>query len=555
MNKVVKEAALKFAVLWFSQIPFRTSSLYLHNTLDASTSFNEPMITLSNVAILQCITEICQTMTEKAPSASFRPSPDFFATYSLGIILRLQHSSAVSIIEEELRAHGEGEASKVLHQTARATQLVLQAAIDLLALSCISMYIIEGTINGRRFDIDTCKSNPSIVIFLNSDSLDLGSLSKQMELELMKRVRSFSFPSLMQESTFEVSMRLIEQIESFSDGNAENRRPGSGDSTGTEDASATVITHNAASVSHERDALLQQPKYRSKSSDLSQRFQVEDTTLAHSTTVPTLIDLFAIDGDHSMQCSAEGGVIGTDASPRVAPPMTVRNSSFDRHKLRSLKQTKANSYNSGLITAMNGPSSPSQSGKFDPYLEEPRVVGPPKASPLTTPARKTLHSPQISYSPEPILPYVQKSRDREVGGRSDNVEASAMTASTAALSSSLISTLSSDSQALSPGMSAASDSYIRAASARVKRSRLKNLHHIPIHQDTHLVPAPLQLDPPLEVQGDAAEWKSDSADKDSELSGRTPVNAYRQSLPSPNVRNREIRKMVRNLLLSLICIC
>lgn len=521
ISRSVKEASLKFGSLWFAQISFRTSSAHVCNVLEAATTFSEPLIALTNVAVLQSLVEICE---QAVSPISFQPSLDFLAKYAVGVMMRLQHSC--SVVDEDM-------SDKVVRQTAKATQVVLTAAIDLLALCCISLYAIEGLVHGRVFDMPSCRGNPSVVLYLSSDSLDISALSKTMEQELLKRIRSLSFPSLTQESTFEVTMRLLDRLENPCDnGEGKDDAPLSTFTDDTQDSGS--ITSPVLSPTR----LLQLPKYRSKSSDMSQRLGIpadeENLAMLHSTTTSTLIELF----NNATTVLMDSNIKPDMISPRAAPPPTLRSATFDRQKLRALKETNArpNSYTSGITSAMLGEGS----GKYDSIELSPMVSQIiPARRPSQTAAGIAMHTDAL-HQP-----------------RQSDGFASSLTSQDSLRSSlpydpfkaSLDSTLSSSLESIG---SSSNDNYTRAASARVKRSRLKNIHQ-PVHAPAHI--EPLQYPSDVEASYSDFEGKPRSglsiatplAENEEEMdshsqstSSRTPI-AIKQSLMSPNARNREVR--------------
>eukprot|EP01039_Chlorochromonas_danica_P001542 gene1542-1680_t len=630
VNKIVKESALRFAALWFSLISFQVSSLFLCKTLEGSTAFSEVMLNLANIAVLQSLVEISHQPLDSEPSSSFQTALIFLSKYALGIILRLQNSVSLSAIdvpqdgrslssEEDWIAASSGSSRKIAHDTAKATHAVLQAAIDLLGYCSISLYALECALNGRRFQISLCRANPTVVLFFNSDALDLSSLSRSIEQELIKRIRTLSFPSLMQGSTFTVAEDLMESLRNVREDVIEQNSPTHATSlqpktTVSPSAQTGLMSMGMMAVKTSTSSCADSPppgpsppsdelnkekkipapllnsKSRSKSSDLSQRLnyhrtEEESSTLSHSVTTPSLIDMVQ---NPLMNGIPEGsGPQPTQVSEvsRNSPPPTLRSQTFDRQKLRALKQTqmRPNSYSSGMILSQlsekadldetNGYMTPEKGrSELSPTLSN----GAAESSAIAQSAfGDSLHAKSLDN-------YEQENH-RSI--TSKNIESSPpMEIALESLRSPLkinMDNLNSPAMTSSPMTCSANDGYMRAASARVKRSRLKNLN-TPTHSLAHMEPlqsALLQSSNHLPFPSPAAavlnkslaegngdmgysvsqssreggsaasvSMKSDGMDEIHSHAGhfsRTPSSA-KLSMLSPNVKNREIRNANNN---------
>lgn len=625
VNKIVKESALRFAALWFSLISFQVSSLFLCKTLEGSTAFSEVMLNLANIAVLQSLVEISHQPLDSEPSSSFQTALIFLSKYALGIILRLQNSFSLSVIdvaqdgrslssEEDWIAASSGSSRKIAHDTAKATHAVLQAAIDLLGYCSISLYALECTLNGRRFQISLCRANPTVVLFLNTDTLDLSSLAQSIEQELIKRIRTLSFPSLMQGSTFTVAEDMMESLRNVRENVTEQNSPthaaslqpktlvSPGVQTDLMSMGMMAMTNSISSVKNSADlpppdpsppsdelnkekkipAPLLNSKSRSKSSDLSQRLnyhrtEEESSTLSHSVTTPSLIDMVQ---NPLMNVIPEA----SDPQPTQvvevsgnSPPPTLRSQTFDRQKLRALKQTqmRPNSYSSGMMLSQlaetNGYATP----------EKGRELSPTPSNDASEPSAIFQSAFCDSLNAKSLDNYEQENH-RSIASK--NIENSPpMEAALESLRSPLkisMESLNSPTMTSSPMTGSANDGYMRAASARVKRSRLKNLNtpthslaHMEPLQSASLQPSSLPFPSPAvavlsksvaEGNGDlgysvtqssrergstaSVSMKNDGLDEvhtHASHSSRTPSSA-KLSMLSPNVKNREIRNSSAN---------
>lgn len=287
--------------------------------LESTYQYHEYCLKAASLAILRFLDECQSTLTLRSRIIQQETTVVSFARYSIAL---LQHSTS-NVVKPSSSVNKSKHASDDADSSDGGLELIdglydaHDAALDLLALSSFSLPTIDSCKGGGNYSLLHLRQvSCSALLHHIIDVADVGSLHKNSQSEIVQRMKMFNFPSLSDDEITEISQEImLELLKASQDDFTEMQRVFSNMKINSHElASVFSSSMKLATASSPNDASVDEIALRKSSSraNISSDLEIKDDEASLASSLSKLrIDH---EEDEPKLSSIKGKVFGSRVS-------------------------------------------------------------------------------------------------------------------------------------------------------------------------------------------------------------------------------------------------
>ena len=220
---MVRQSALKLAAFLSVKLPFHVVAPNFADMLETTYQFHEHCLKVASLSLLNMLDECQSSLALRSRIASYDEYVTSYARYACSL---LDHSSMkISKKSEHLQKPAEdSDSSDALLDSIDGLFNAHDSAIDLMALSALALATVDAwKAAAGAYELHAIRKVSAGAILHNLleiiESLDL---HKNAQMEILHRMKNFSFPSLSDDIMDEIAAELIKELLAASNASSTN---------------------------------------------------------------------------------------------------------------------------------------------------------------------------------------------------------------------------------------------------------------------------------------------------------------------------------------------
>lgn len=217
-SRVVRQAALKLAAFLAIKLPFHVMGPNLVDMLETTYQFHEHCLKVASISALNMLDECQSALGVRSRITSYDEYIYSYARYACSL---LDHSSVkISKKNDQMKKGGDdlSDSSDALLDSLDGLFSAHDSAIDLMALCAWSIATVDAWKAGsENHDLYSIRKVPASVVLSHLlEATEASDLHKNAQTEIVHRMKSFHFPSLTDEIIDEITAEVMRDLLSAS---------------------------------------------------------------------------------------------------------------------------------------------------------------------------------------------------------------------------------------------------------------------------------------------------------------------------------------------------